>query len=218
MKTQPVFKMFERNALKEKKARLNLQLFAGEADPGTPGQSAEGAEGGSEGQEEESIDALRVQLAQIKAENAKLTNKCDSLASENAVKTKQLRERMSAQEQEAEAKKEAEAEKEKKLKALERKLQVIESTNTYMEILEMPKETAQQYAEAMADGDANKQNDILRQHMKAFKSKMMQSFLAERGEINAGHGDSGESKAVELAKSLPRSHSNVDEEILKAYM
>lgn len=83
----------------------------------------------------------------------------------------------------------------------------------------MSKETAQRYAEARADGDSDKENEILRQHMKTLKSKMMQSFLKSRGEINAGHGSiEGESKAVALAKSLPVYNNEVDESILKAYM
>ena len=213
MKTQPNFEMFERNATKR---RLNLQLFA-EGEEGGQGKQAEGEEGG-QGKQAEGVDELRVQLAQANAKIAKLTNKADALASENAAKTKQLREKMTAQEQEAEAKKEAEAEREKQFKDMQRKLLVIESTSTYMDILEMSKETAQQYAEARADGDTDKENDILRQHMKAYKAKMMQSFLAERGEVNAGHGDSSESKAVELLKMLPKSSGGVDENILKAYM
>lgn len=181
--------------------RLNLQLFA-------------------EAPEQNNLTAeeLKAQIAQANAQITKLTNKADALASENAAKTKQLREKMTAQEQEAEAKKEAEAEREKQFKDMQRKLLVIESTSTYMDILKMSKETAQQYAEARADGDAEKEKKILRQHMKSFKANMMQSFLKSRGEVNAGHGDSHESKAVELAKSLPIYSNEVDESILKQYM
>lgn len=216
MKIQPDIEMFERNAAKRK---LNLQLFA-EGTEGGDGEGAQGAaESGKEGEAQVEIsDEARVLIAQLKAENAKLKNKNDVLATENATKTKQLREKMTAQEQEAEAKKEAEAEREKQFKDMQRKLLVIESTSTYMDILKMSKETAQQYAEARADADTDKENDILRQHMKAYEAKMMQSFLAERGEVNAGHGDSGESKAVELLKMLPKSSGGVDENILKAYM
>ena len=181
--------------------KLNLQLFA---EP-TPEQNLTAKE-------------LQAQLAAANAQIAKLTNKADALASENATKTKQLREKMTAQEQEAEAKKEAEAEREKQFKDMQRKLLVIESTSTYMDILKMSKETAQQYAEARADGDTEKEKKILRQHMKSFKANMMQSFLKSRGEINAGHGDSHESKAVALIKSLPTYSTEVDESVLKQYM
>lgn len=92
------------------------------------------------------------------------------------------------------------------------------SVNTYMDVLEMSKETAQQYAEARADGDTEKEKKILRQHMKSFKANMMQSFLKSLGEINAGHGDSHESKAVALIKSLPTYSTEVDESVLKQYM
>lgn len=213
MKTQPIFRTFERNATKRK---LNLQLFA---EPTPEAETHEEPKGpGDDHEPETDADVLRVQLAQANAQIAKLTNKADALASENAAKTKQLREKMTAQEQEAEAKKEAEAERDKQFKAMQRELTIMKSTNTYMDTLEMSKEVAQQYAEARADGDGDKENEILRQHMKTLKAKMMQEFLAERGEVNAGHGDSHESKAVELMKSLPTYSTEVDESVLKQYM
>ena len=111
-----------------------------------------------------------------------------------------------------------ETEGDKQLAEMQRKITVMKSINTYMEVLEMSRETAQQYAEARADGDGDRENEILRQHMKTLKSKMMQGFLKSRPGISAGHGDSGESKAVQLAKSLPIYNNEVDESILKAYM
>lgn len=217
MTTQPIFRMFERNAATKRNRKLNLQLFA--EGEGTDGAGTPEGESGGQPEGQDDLDALRVQLAQANAENAKLKNKCDTLASENAAKTKQLREKMTAQEQEEEAKREAEAAKEKRFKEMEHKFLVTEATNTYMDVLEMSKEIAQQYAEARVDGDSDKENDILRQHMKAFKANMLQSFLKERGEVNAGHGDSsGESEAVKFAKSLPKFETSVNEDLLKAYM
>lgn len=112
-----------------------------------------------------------------------------------------------------------EAERDKQFKVMQRELTIMKSVNTYMDTLEMSKETAQRYAEARADGDSDKENEILRQHMKSFKANVMQSFLKSRGEVNAGHGSiEGESKAVALAKSLPIYSDQVDEELLKKYM
>lgn len=99
MKTQPIFRTFECNAAKRK---LNLQLFAEPAPEVEVHEEPNGS--GDDSNPEIDIDALRVQLAQANAQIAKLTNKADALASENAAKTKQLREKMTAQEQEAEAK------------------------------------------------------------------------------------------------------------------
>lgn len=83
----------------------------------------------------------------------------------------------------------------------------------------MSKETAQQYAEARAEGDITRESEILRRHMKSLKAKVMQSFLAERGEVNAGHGAiEGESRAVQIARSLPVYSTEIDESILKPYM
>ena len=179
--------------------KLNLQLFAGA---------------------EQNLTAkeLQAQLAAANAQIAKLTNKADALASENAAKTKKLREYLTEEEQKEAAKKEAEVERDRQFKEMQREITVMSSVNTYMDTLEMSKEVAQQYAEARANGDSDKENEILRQHMKTLKSKMMQEFLAERGEVNAGHGDSHESKATQLIKSLPTYSTEVDESILKQYM
>ena len=62
--------------------KLNLQLFA---EP-TPEQNNLTAE------------ELKAQIAQANAQITKLTNKADALASENAAKTKQIRERMTEEE------------------------------------------------------------------------------------------------------------------------
>lgn len=182
--------------------KLNLQLFA---EP-TPGQNLTAKE-------------LQAQLAAANAQIAKLTNKADALASENATKTKKLREYLTEEEQEAEVKKAAEAERDRQFKEMQREIAVMSSVNTYMDVLEMSKDTAMQYAEARADGDTEKEKKILRRHMQMFKASLMQSFLKSRGEINAGHGSiEGESKAVALAKTLPIYSNEVDESILKQYM
>lgn len=88
MKTQPIFRTFECNAAKRK---LNLQLFAEPAPEVEVHEEPNGS--GDDSNPEIDIDALRVQLAQANAQIAKLTNKADALASENAAKTKQLREK-----------------------------------------------------------------------------------------------------------------------------
>lgn len=181
--------------------KLNLQLFA---EP-TPEQNLTAKE-------------LQAQLAAANAQITKLTNKADALASENATKTKKLREYLTEEEQEAEVKKAAEAERDRQFKEMQREIAVMSSVNTYMDVLEMSKDTAMQYAEARADGDTEKEKKILRRHMQMFKASLMQSFLKSRGEINAGHGDSHESKAVALAKSLPIYSNEIDESILKQYM
>lgn len=112
-----------------------------------------------------------------------------------------------------------ETERDKQLAEMQRKITVMKSINTYMDVLEMSKEVAQQYAEARADGDSDKENEILRQHMKTYKSKMMQGFLKSRPGISAGHGNAEtETKATRFIKSLPIYNNEVDESILKQYM
>ena len=105
-----------------------------------------------------------------------------------------------------------ETERDKQLAEMQRKI-------TYMDVLEMSRETAQQYAEARVDGDGDRENEILRQHMKTLKSKMMQGFLKSRPGISAGHGNvETETKATRFIKSLPICSDQVDEELLKKYM
>lgn len=110
-------------------------------------------------------------------------------------------------------------ETERQLAEMQRKITVMKSINTYMDVLEMSRETAQQYAEARADGDSDKENEILRQHMKTYKSKLMQGFLKSRPGISAGHDNAEtETKATRFIKSLPIYCAQVDEELLKKYM
>ena len=135
--------------------RINLQLFA---EPEAPNLTAK---------------ELKAQLAQANAQIAKLTNKADALASENATKTKKLREYLTEEEQETEMKKAAEAERDRQFKEMQREIAVMSSVNTYMDVLEMSKDTAMQYAEARADGDTEKEKKILRRHMQMFKASLM---------------------------------------------
>lgn len=112
-----------------------------------------------------------------------------------------------------------ETERDKQLAEMQRKITVMKSINTYMDVLEMSRKTAQQYAEARADGDSDKENEILRQHMKTYKSKLMQGFLKSCPGISAGHGNAEtETKATRFIKSLPICSDQVDEELLKKYM
>ena len=68
MKTQPIFRTFERNATKRK---LNLQLFA---EPTPEAETHEEPKGpGDDHEPETDADVLRVQLAQANAQIAKLT-------------------------------------------------------------------------------------------------------------------------------------------------
>ena len=94
--------------------KLNLQLFA---ESEAPNLTAE---------------ELKAQLTAANAQIAKLTNKADTLASENAAKTKQLRGYLNEEEAEEQARKEAEAERDKQFKAMQRELTIMSSVNTYM--------------------------------------------------------------------------------------
>ena len=96
-------------------------------------------------EKEPTIEELMAQLAQERANNAKLKNSFDKTSSELANTKKQLREKQSAEEQEEEAKKEAEEEHKKYVKGLEDTIRMTNATNRYLAIgmsAEMAKDTA----------------------------------------------------------------------------
>lgn len=189
--------------------RINLQLFA---------ESVESQVQAADETKNLSAEELKAQISAAEAEMRRLKNKNDALASENAAKTKKLREYLTEEERQAEEKKATEAERDRQFDEMQRKLAIMETVEVYMDGLGMPKETAQQYAEAELSGDRAKKLDILKKHMASVKANVMQEFLQNRPNVNAGRGESHESKAVELLKMLPKSSGGVDENILKAYM
>ena len=112
-----------------------------------------------------------------------------------------------------------EAERDEQFKAMERKLATLKTVSVCMDALEMNQAMAERYAEAKVSGDTAMEIKILKQHIQSIKTNAMQSFLAKRGEVNAGHGAvEGESRAVQIARMLPNYNVGVNEEILKRYM
>ena len=186
--------------------RLNLQLFA---------ESAESQEQVTDETKNLTAEEMKQQLAQLKAEQTRLQRRADALASDNARKTKLIRERMTAEELE----RAKEAERDEQFKALERKLTVMKTISVCMDALEMNQATAQRYAEAKVSGDTAMEAKILKQHIQSIKTNAMQGFLKGRPSVNAGHGNAEtESKAVQLIRSLPVYSTEIDESILKQYM
>ena len=89
--------------------------------------------------DELTVDQLKEQLAQAKAENAKLgaeaakaKNRIDELCSNEGKLKKALRERQTAEEREAEAKREREEAEKLRVSNLERELSIMKATNRYM--------------------------------------------------------------------------------------
>lgn len=110
------------------------------------GQAQQNQEPDNKPEEKEpTVEELMAQLAQERANNAKLKNSFDKTSSELANTKKQLREKQSAEEQEEEAKKEAEEEHKKYVKGLEDTIRMTNATNRYLAIgmsAEMAKDTA----------------------------------------------------------------------------
>lgn len=96
-------------------------------------------------EKEPTVEELMAQLAQERANSAKLQNDYNKASSEAANYRKQLKAKQTAEEQEEEAKKEAEEEHKKYVKGLEDTIRMTNATNRYLAIgmsAEMAKDTA----------------------------------------------------------------------------
>ncbi len=165
-------------------------------------------------QKDLTIDELKEQIAAAEAETKRLKDRNDELTSENVAKTRQLHERMTAEE----LKKLKEAERDEQFKAMQQKIAIMETVNTCMDTLSMDKATAQRYAEARANEDIKQENEILRQHMRTFKESLTRDFLKNRKDFKTGHNNSNKNRAMEIVETLPKYNTGIDENILKHYM
>lgn len=142
-------------------------------------------------EKEPTVEELMTQLAQERANNAKLKNSFDKTSSELANTKKQLREKQSAEEQEEEAKKEAEEEHRKYVKGLEDTIKMTNATNRYL-AFGMSPEMAKDTAEAELAGDMEKVTELMGKH-NAEKIKAAEAeWLKSRPPVNAGQGEGEE--------------------------
>ena len=124
-------------------------------------------------EKEPTVEELMAQLAQERANSAKLQNDYNKASSEAANYRKQLKAKQTAEEQEEEAKKEAEEEHKKYVKGLEDTIRMTNATNRYLAIgmsAEMAKDTAKAAS------------------IKAAESE----WLKSRPPVNAGQGEGEE--------------------------
>lgn len=170
-----------------------------------------------------SIEALKAELAQAKAEVTRFKNTNDKLLKEKGELTKKAREMMSADQKE----KEAQEERDKRFAELEKELR----TNKYSKRLVgigMTEADADAFATMMpeledADAFFNAFQTFVQAKEKAAGDKAIQDLLKSRPDINAGHGDSDkDDPAMAFAKASVEAnkHRNatVNQDILKNYM
>lgn len=208
---------------------FNLQFFAeGAGDSEGSETVAEGSDGqGAETGEEDNgptMEDVLAQLAEAKAEQARLKLASDRASKEAAGYKKQLQARMSAQEQEDAAKAEAEQAKDARIQELESKFRTMEYSKRYMG-MGMDEKSAEAIAELTGElSDVDKFFLTLGKFVQAVQKKSaddaVQKAIKDYPEIMAGTGDKGTSLSVEKAKSLAASShfGTVNQEALKQFM
>ena len=142
-------------------------------------------------EKEPTVEELMAQLAQERANNAKLKNSFDKASSELANTKKQLREKQSAEEQEEEAKKEAAEEHKKYVQGLENTIKMTNATNRYL-ALGMSGDMAKDTAQAELDGDMVKVTENMSKFKDASIKEAETEWLKSRPPVNAGQGEDEE--------------------------
>lgn len=154
------------------------------------GQQNQDPDSASE-EKEPTVEELMAQLAQERANSAKLKNSFDKASSELANTKKQLREKQSAEEQEEEAKREAEEEHKKYVKGLEDTIKLTNATNRYL-ALGMSGDMAKDTAQAELDGDMVKVTENMSKFKEASIKEAETEWLKSRPQVNAGQGEDEE--------------------------
>ena len=167
----------------------------------------------------EELARSRANEAKAVADSARFKNSIDDLTKKNGELTKQVRERMTAEEQEQIAKKEADEAKDARIAELEAREKIRDYTELLMDKdIGMAKKEAKELSEMLVKGDFEKSLEILGKHIKTIKEEAYQQAMSDRPPINAGNGDTDKNaianeKAIASAKRI----GGVNEDILKNY-
>ena len=208
---------------------MNLQLFAeGSGDGGTAegGESAidDSGEGIANDEEDDSHtpNELAKQLAETKAELARLKFANDKSAKEAAAYKKQLQAKMSAEERASEAENERITALEEENKQMKAQMRIASYSKRYMGI-GMDEKTAESLSELTGElADADKFFSALGKFItasnKAAEENYRQELIKNNPDINAGSGgDTKNSLAEERAVSIGKRTAGANEDILKFY-
>ena len=133
-------------------------------------------------EKEPTVEELMAQLAQERANSAKLQNDYNKASSEAANYRKQLKAKQTAEEQEEEAKKEAEE---------EHKIRMTNATNRYLAI-GMSAEMAKDTAKAELENDMEKVTENMSKFKDASVKAAESEWLKSRPPVNAGQGEGEE--------------------------
>ena len=167
----------------------------------------------------EELARSRANEAKAVADSARFKNSIDDLTKKNGELTKQVRERMTAEEQEQIAKKEADEAKDARIAELEAREKIRDYTELLMDKdIGMAKKEAKDLSEMLVNGDFEKSLEILGKHIKTIKDEAYQQAMSDRPPINAGNG-AGDKNAVANEKAIASAKRTgaANEDILKHY-
>lgn len=206
---------------------FNLQFFAegGSDGNGTEGGTPSGTDnqtGDNKPTYDELMEQLaqaQTQIAQANATSERYKNSINDLTKKNGELTKQVRERMTADEQADIAKKEADEAKDARIKELEEKMAVIDNTSFWGGAsIGMDEALAKATAEAEALGDKEKFRANIVKHIKTIKENATQQALKDRPDISAGNGDTDKNAAAkEAAQAAAKRAGTANQDILNHY-
>lgn len=186
------------------------------ADPATTGQTTQAAptntppatdpaNGGGVGEESKSLE---VQIAELRAANAKLKSDNDKLCTSEGNLRKQLRAKQTAEEQEAEAKAEQAQQHDQYVKGLERFKDIAESSKRYL-AMGMPQELAEATATAEVDGERDTVTSNLTKFMQA-RDEAREKSLREKYLSELGSPQSGNQGQVDYTQQINKAISDGD--------
>ena len=142
------------------------------------------------GQDQVSVEDLRAEQMRLKAELAKSKVALDKALHNNGELTKQLRQRMTAQEQEDEAKRIAAEAQQARMQDLENFKRKTEAKDRYMTI-GMSQELAKEAAEAEVSGDMDALTDVYKRYNEASLKASKDEWLKNRPEPAMGRDEDG---------------------------
>lgn len=142
----------------------------------------------------------------------------DAETKKNGELTKQVRERMTAEEQVSAEMKQRQEERDQEIADMKAELATIRATKRYMSSLKMDESLAEDTAKAEVDGDMEKVASNFAKHIKTLEEAAHQRGLGERKPVNAGNGPADKnSLANEMAVAAARRNGGANEDILKHY-
>lgn len=179
---------------------------------------ADGEEGNSEqgdGNNPSYEDLVR-QLAEEKANSAKLKAASDKQSADISKYKNQIKDLMTEDQRKAAEKKEQEESTLQELENLRRELGQMKAIAKYR-ALGMDEALAKETAEAEIAGDMDKVAECYEKHINTVKANEYQRFLDGRDDPHSGRGNGSNNVAEDLARQAAKTRRSADTNILEQY-